>query len=113
MVLAVFYFTFEETMLGTSDDGNIPIANIYVSFNINPGEVGGGPASGFMQQPGSDRTRNVVDTIPGVDAYSPLWRVWVYDNGDFNGVEDLQSVLQARIIVDNAGLVNCPIVEVE
>ena len=111
--MAVFYFTFEETSFMRQDSGNIPVANIYVTFNINPGEEGGGPPSGFRLQPGSDRTRNVVDAIPGQDNYSPLWRVWVYDNGDFESVENLSSVLLASVINDNAGLVNCPIVEVD
>lgn len=82
-----------------------------MTFNINPGEPGGGPASGFMREPGTDQTHNVVATLPGDAGYSPLWHVNVYDNAEFDAVTDLSSAQAATLLVDGAGHVNCPIVD--
>jgi hypothetical protein len=82
-----------------------------VTFNVNPGQPGGGPPSGFVAD-STGRTHNVVATVPADAAYSPLWVVNIYDNADFAGVDDLATASAATILVPGAALVNCPIVEV-
>jgi hypothetical protein len=109
----VFYFTFEETALTATPQGNIPVSPIFVTFNINPDQPDGGPASGFMAESGGSQTHNVVQTIPSDDGYSPLWLVNVYDNADFASVRDIQTVGKARILASGVATVNCPIVHVE
>jgi hypothetical protein len=106
----VSYFLFEEAPLETTGDGSVPLSPIYVSFNTNPGEDGGGPASGFMTESGSPQTHNVVATLPGDDGYSPLWMVNVYDNADFDTVSDLDSATDATILANGVATVNCPLV---
>ncbi|MFC7115040.1 hypothetical protein ACFQH2_08855 [Natronoarchaeum sp. GCM10025703] len=108
----VQYFLFEEDSFETMD-GSVPLSQIYVSFNTNPGQDGGGPASGFMTEEMSAQTHNVVATLPGDAGYSPLWRVNVYDNADFEDVSDLDSATSATILDDEAAHVNCPIVSTE
>ena len=61
----VFYFSFEEHALMTTPGGEVPLSPIYVTFNINPGEPGGGPPSGFLTETGMSQTHNVVATLPG------------------------------------------------
>jgi hypothetical protein len=91
----------------------VPINQLYVSFNINPDQPGGGPASGFMTEPGPGlQTHNVGAAIPPDPAYSPLWNANFYDNADFNMVVDKPSALAANILVHDAALVNCPVVRV-
>jgi hypothetical protein len=92
---------------------DVPLSDILVSFNINPGQDGGGPPSGFMTEPGTSQTHNVVETLPTDDLYSPLWDVDVYDNTDFNSVFDIPSAQAANILATGVALVNCPIVAVE
>ncbi len=104
----VSYFLFEEAPL-TISNGNVPVSPIYVTFNKNPGEEGGGPPSGFLTESGSDQTHNVVATVPGDDGYSPLWLVNIYDNADFDGVSDLSSATSAELLASGAATVNCPI----
>ena len=70
--MVVYYFTFAEKML---TGATVPVSPIFVSFNINIGEAGGGPASGFMTEQGTMQTHNVVATVPSDDGYSPLWAV--------------------------------------
>jgi hypothetical protein len=106
----VSYFLFEEDSFEATDDGNMPLSPIYVSFNKNPNEEGGGPPSGFMTEEGSDQTHNVVATLPGDDSYSPLWMVNPYDNADFDDVSDLDSATGANVLAMGAATVNCPIV---
>jgi hypothetical protein len=108
----VQYFLFEEDSFETMD-GSVPLSPIYVSFNTNPGQDGGGPASGFMTEETSAQTHNIVATLPGDDGYSPLWRVTVYDNDDFGDVSDIDSATNANILDDEAAHVNCPIVSIE
>ncbi|MFB6222599.1 MAG: hypothetical protein ABEH86_02855 [Haloarcula sp.] len=105
----VSYFLFEEASL-SANDGSVPLSPIYVSFNTNPGEDGGGPASGFMTENGNDQTHNVTATVPSDDGYSPLWSVNVYDNADFDSVSDLDSASSASILNAGAAMVNCPVV---
>ncbi len=105
----VSYFLFEEAPL-TAANGRIPVSPIYVSFNKNPDEEGGGPPSGFKTEDGSDQTHNVVATLPGDDGYSPLWLVNIYDNADFGTVADLDTATDAELLAAGAATVNCPIV---
>lgn len=105
-----FYFNFVEKEL-TAVSGAVPTSPIYVTFNINPGMSGGGPASGFVVENGTSQTHNVVATVPSDAAYSPLWQVKIYDNADFASVMNLTSAQNATILEPNAALVNCPIVQ--
>ncbi|MCB0731728.1 MAG: hypothetical protein KDC88_11910 [Ignavibacteriae bacterium] len=111
----VFYFNFSEKELMTTSQGstNVPLAEILVSFNINPDQQGGGPASGFVTENNSDQTHNVVDTLPEDNSYSPLWDVDIYDNNNFEEVMDWQSASMSNILATGAAIVNCPIVSVE
>src|SRR5690606_32247092 len=104
------YFTFEEA--GLSGE-SVPLSPIYVTFNVNPDEDGGGPASGFVTEPDSGQTHNVVATLPDDEGYSPLWFVNVYDNAAFDDVSDLQSAMDADQLAQGVASVNCPIVSVE
>jgi len=108
----VFYFNFSEKSLMVDGSGMVPLSPIYVSFNINPGEPGGGPPSGFMTD-STGRTHNVTATLPEDNDYSPLWSVNIYDNSDFDMVHDLPSAMLANILVMGAANVNCPVVENE
>jgi len=107
----VFYFNFGEAALTTTPDGEVPTSPIYVSFNVNPGETGGGPASGFKTEDGTDQTHNVLATLPGDEGYSPYWEVFVYDNAEFDAVTDLASAESATILGPGP-FVNCPVVQV-
>ena len=107
----VYYFNFSEAQITTDESGMIPTSPIYVAFNINPDEMGGGPPSGFKTDE-TGRTHNVPATLPDDTLYSPLWFVNIYDNADFDMVSDLSSAQSANILVNGAAIVNCPIVEV-
>ncbi len=109
----VFYFTFGEKSLMTTGNGMVPLSTVYVTFNINPGEQGGGPPSGFKTEMGSAQTHNVVETVPSDNAYSPLWSVNAYDNMDFDSVMDLSSAQNANILGSGIATVNCPVVSVQ
>jgi hypothetical protein len=109
----VFYFSFGEAPLTTEPNGQVPVSTIYVTFNVNPGEPGGGPASGFKTETGSTQNHNVLVTIPGDGGYSPLWSVNIYDNAEFAAVHDLMSATDATLLASNAALVNCPVVDVQ
>jgi len=109
---AVFYFDFNEAPLSRTAAGAVPTSDIYVTFNVNPDQDGGGPASGFMTQGSSVQTHNVVETIPGQSSYSPLWDVMPYDNASFAQVMDLESA-RAAPSFGLAATVNCPIVFVQ
>jgi hypothetical protein len=113
----VYYFDFSEKMLTVDlpEEGHpdVPLSDIFVTFNINPDQDGGGPPSGFVTEPGTMQTHNVTETVPEDDDYSPLWDVDVYDNADFDGVQDLSSAQAANILAEGVATVNCPIVEVE
>lgn len=109
----VYYFNFGEKALTTTATGYVPLSPIYVAFTINPGLPNGGPDSGFKTETGSDKTHNVVATLPADAKYSPLWNVVVYDNGNFNTVNNLTTAMASTILVPNAGNVNCPVVSVQ
>jgi hypothetical protein len=106
----VFYFNFSEAPLAPVGDGGVPTSPIYVTFNVNPDQPEGGPASGFMVEPGTSQTHNVLGTLPGDVGYSPLWAVLPYDNASFGVVTDMESA-QAAPSFGFAALVNCPVVE--
>ena len=109
----VYYFTFEESSLKTTRSGAVPISPIFVTFNVNPDQAGGGPPSGFRTENGSSQTHNVLATLPGDAGYSPLWQVSVYDNAAFERVRNLRSLGEAKILASGVALVNCPVVLVE
>ncbi len=102
-----FYFSFMEHPLSGS---SVPTSPIYVAFNINPDQANGGPPSGFVVEPGTMQTHNVLATLPGDATYSPLWSVRIFDNADFGTVSNLNSAQAANILVTGAALVNCPVV---
>jgi len=111
--MAVYYFNFGEKALAVNSSGQVPVAGIYVSFNINPDQPNGGPASGFKTETGSSQTHNVVTFLPADAGYSPLWAVAVYDNNSFGSVKDLPTASAAPVLVQNAGNVNCPVVNIQ
>lgn len=92
---------------------NEPIADIFVTFNINPDEQGGGPASGLPTETGTDQTHSVLASLPDDEAYSPLWFINVYDTADFEAVFDLATALSATPILMAQTLVNCPVVAID
>ncbi len=106
----VKYFNFDEAALSAAGADIVPVSPIYVTFNINPDMPNGGPASGFRTEANSKQTHNVPSTLPGDAAYSPLWLVNVYDNRDWPGVRDLDTVLKAAILAPAVATVNCPVV---
>jgi hypothetical protein len=110
--MVVNYFTFGEHALETMA-GMVPTSPIYVTFNVNPADKGGGPPSGFVTEKGSDQTHNVPSTLPDDMAYSPLWDVNIYDNADFASVMDLKTAEAATLLVPDAANVNCPIASIE
>jgi len=103
------YFSFNEATLSAAGT-NVPVSPIYVTFNVNPREPDGGPASGFRTELKSLQTHNVPSTLPGDAGYSPLWLVAVYDNANWPSVRDLDTVLKAKVLAAGAATVNCPIV---
>lgn len=108
----IFYFNFSEKALMVDGSGMVPLSPIYVCFNINPGEPGGGPPSGFKTD-STGRTHNVTATLPEDMLYSPFWSVNIYDNADFDMVHDLATAQMANILAMGAANVNCPVVENE
>jgi hypothetical protein len=111
----VYYFTFMEKELETNSAGLTPISPIYVTFNINPDDENpnSGPPSGFVTEPGTVQTHNVIATVPSDSDYSPLWSVYVYDNTDFEDVSDLETVEESDILAEGVMYVNCPVVYIE
>ena len=104
----VSYFTFDEKALVASG-GDVPTSPIYVCFNINADEDGGGPASGFKVETGTTQTHNVIATIPSSVSYSPLWLVNAYDNAEFDAVSNLTTA-QSATGTNLGATVNCPVV---
>ena len=90
----------------------VPVSPIYVTFNINPGQPGGGPASGFKTDT-TGRAHNVPATLPDDDDYAPLWSVNIYNNEDFDNMHNLETAMSANILSTGAAIVNCPIVSSE
>jgi hypothetical protein len=110
--MAVSYFAFEEKAI-TASGGMVPTSPIYVCFNINPANMGGGPPSGFKTEMGTDKTHNVVATVPTMAAYSPLWVVNAFDNAEFMQVSNLMTAEDATSVGSGLALVNCPVVSVQ
>ena len=108
----VSYFTFEEKAI-VAAGGDVPTSPIYVCFNVNPSETGGGPPSGFKVETGTAQTHNVVATIPSSGSYSPLWVVNAFDNSDFDDVDNLSSAQAATSAGTGLATVNCPVVTVQ
>lgn len=110
---SVAYFNFDEASLATTTAGNVPTSPIYVMFKVNPNSSNpaSGPASGFASETtNSNQTHNVLETLPGDSAYSPLWDVRVLDNANFNAVSNL--VTAKNFTSTPAGAtVNCPFVK--
>jgi hypothetical protein len=111
----VTYFTFGEATLSVDAGGKVPVAPIYVAFNVNPGMSGGGPASGFKMVPGSAQTHNVLSALPGDMGYSRLWLVQAYNVMDFDKVMNLSTAMGS--VAEAAGgppaTVNCPVFSVD
>ncbi|MEZ4365185.1 MAG: hypothetical protein R2939_02720 [Kofleriaceae bacterium] len=105
----VTYFTFEEAALTVTSD-EVPVSPIFVTFNVNPDQPDGGPGSGFVVEPGTAQTHNVLGSLPGDLGYSPLWAVSVYDNADFDAVDDLDAIGGVTVLADGVANVNCPVV---
>lgn len=108
----VSYFSFEEKALVASN-GEIPLSPIYVCFNINPDQTGGGPASGFKTEDGTAQTHNVIATVPTDAGYSPLWMVNAYDNTSFTNVSNLSTAQSATSVGMALANVNCPVVTIQ
>lgn len=110
----VFYFKFEEKALTATASGQVPLSDIYVTFNINPDDTNpdSGPASGFKMEEGTTQTHNVISTIPTDADYSPFWDVLIYDNADFGSVNNL-STAESASFLGAGGLVNCPVATIE
>ncbi len=115
--MLVHYFSFEEKDLRVDipAEGHpeVPLSDILVTFNINPGMDGGGPPSGFVTETGTMQTHNVTETIPTDADYSPLWDVDIYDNMDFENVSNWSTASSANVLATGAAIVNCPVVSVE
>ncbi len=113
----VHFFTFIENVfvvdLSTEGPPPVPFADIFVCFNLNPGEAGGGPASGACKEPSTDQTHNVLGALPSEAGYSPLWFMNVYDNADFDSVRDLASTTAATLLPIDLTLANCPVVAID
>ena len=93
--------------------GNVPMSPIYVCFNINADEAGGGPPSGFKVETGTMQTHNVIATIPSSGSYSPLWVVNAYDNAEFDDVADLSYRPIHNNQTNLGATVNCPVVTIQ
>ena len=106
----VKYFSFEEKALGGA---MVPVIPIFVAFNVNPNQPGGGPGSGFKTEAGRLQTHNVLTALPADGPYSPLWSVGVYDNTAFDSVKDLATATAAPQLGAGVANVNCPVVEVK
>ena len=106
----VHYFEFNERALSPTSAGLVPQSPLFVTFNINPPQSGGGPPSGFRTETGTLQTHNVAATVPSDAAYSPLWGVNVYDNTAFASVSNLSSAQMASSLGTGVALVNCPVV---
>ena len=104
------FFLFDEAPLSVSGD-KVPVSPIYDGFTINPGQPGG--EKEFCTDPNSTQTHNVVATMPGDKAYSPLWLRVVYDSAACASVHNLETALQAKKVAANVLLINCPMVSVK
>ena len=90
------FFLFDEAPLAVSGD-KVPVSPIYDGFTINPGQAGG--EMEFCTDPNSTQTHNVVATVPGDKAYSPLWLRVVYDSAACASVHNLDTALKAKVVL--------------
>jgi hypothetical protein len=104
------FFVFDEAPLTAAED-KVPVSPIYDGFTVNPGEPNG--EKEFCTDPGSTQTHNVVGTVPGDKAYSPLWLRVVYDSAACASVHNLETALQAKKVAANVLFINCPIVSLK
>jgi len=105
------FFLFDEVPLSVSGD-KVPVSPIYEGFTINPGQPGG--EMKFCTDPNPIQTsHNVVATVPGDKAYSPLWLRVVYDSAACASVHNLDTALKAKVVPAKVLQVNCPIVSIE
>ncbi len=111
----VHYFSFFEKDITLTSENKVPLSDIFVCFNVNPGNDGGGPSSGAKTEDNmiGGQTHGITETIPTDESYSPLWSVQVYNNSDFDNVTNLQSAQGADLLLEDAMYVNCPVVWVE
>jgi hypothetical protein len=108
----VKYFSFDERAITTDASGKVPVAPILVAFNVNPdpSNAMSGPPSGFVAEPGTMQTHNVVAGLPESAAYSPLWSVSAYDSKAFPSVSNWMTAQHAPVVGANLANVNCPVV---
>ena len=104
------FILFDEAPLAVSGD-KVPVSPIYDGFTVNPGEPNGGTQ--FCTGPGPRQTHNIVATVPGDKAYSPLWLRVVYDSAACASVHNLETALQAKKVPAEVLFVNCPIVSID
>ena len=104
------FFIFDEAPLSVAGD-EVPVSPIYDGFTINPGQPGGGVE--FCTEPNSMQTHNVVATVPGDEAYSPLWLRVVYDSAACPSVHNLETAQQAKVIPAEVLFINCPYVAIK
>ena len=72
-----------------------------------------GPPSGFVTEPGTLQTHNVISALPTDPAYSPLWAVSAYKSTSFSSVDNWATASKAPVAAPGLGNVNCPVVSVE
>jgi hypothetical protein len=111
----VNYFSFDERAITTTSAGAVPVVPILVAFNIDPSASNpmSGPPSGFVTEPGTMQTHNVISALPTDPAYSPLWAVSAYKSTSFSSVDNWATASQAPVAAPGLGNVNCPVVYVE
>ncbi|MGO9837439.1 MAG: hypothetical protein ACLP1X_24885 [Polyangiaceae bacterium] len=110
----VNYFSFDERALTTTALGDVPTAPIFVTFNIDPDPSNpmSGPPSGFVMEPGTMQTHNVISVLPTDPSYSPLWMVSAYRSASFASVSNWATASQAPVAAADIANVNCPVVAV-
>jgi hypothetical protein len=110
----VNYFSFDEHALTTTATGDVPTAPILVTFNIDPDPNNpmSGPPSGFVTEPGTMQTHNVISALPTDASYSPLWMVSAYKSASFASVSNWATAYQAPVAAADIANVNCPVVSV-
>lgn len=110
----VNYFSFDEHALTTGTGGAAPTAPILVAFNVDPdpNNAMSGPPSGFVTEPGTMQTHNVISVLPTDSSYSPLWSVSAYKSTSFSAVSNWATASQAPVAAANLADVNCPVVSV-
>jgi hypothetical protein len=89
-------------------------ATLWASFALDPDQPGGGPASGRLLEPGTQRTHFVAEALPDEPGYSPYWMTITYHNSAFDSVRDKASAEAAPVVAGVGSLLlNAPIVFVE